>query len=154
MSFLPYLMTPSFRISCATKANIVPSAVAHGLQATEFGVQHVDKPLNFTVVVGADTQLGGSIAKMLHASLKLTLNDLRSTQLLKNPAITSALQNAETLIFSPISSERDGWLSFFSPFKRERNAIRDLDVENILKVNIHHYVFSYIYSSSIQNLEA
>ncbi len=140
----PFLifMTPSFRIPCAIKANTVPSAAAHGLQATEFGV-HVEKPPNLTVVVGADTQLGGSIAKRLHASLKLTVNDLRFPQLLKNPTIASALQNVETLIFSPISSEREGWLSvFFSPFKRE-NALQDQDVENFLKVSVISF-FSHI----------
>ncbi len=147
----PYFMIPSFRIPCATKANTVPSAAAHGLQATEFGV-HVEKPLNLTVVVGADTQLGGSIAKRLHASLKLTVNDLRSTQLLKNPTIASALQNVETLIFSPISSEREGWLSvFFPPFRREKNALQDQDVEIFLKVSVISVLAIY---NIIQTLEA
>ncbi len=102
----------------------------------------VEKPVTLTVVVGAaDTRLGASITKRLHASLKLTVNDLRSTQLLRKPSITSALQNVTTVIFVPILSERkgvEGWLStrLFLPSRRENGTLQDKDVEEFLKVGV------------------
>ncbi len=103
----------------------------------------VEKPVTLTVVVGAaDTLLGASIAKRLQASLKLTVDDLRSTQLLKKPSITSVLQNVATVIFLPVLSERkgmEGWLStsLFSLSRRENSMLQDKDVEEFLKVGVY-----------------
>ncbi len=111
---------------------------------------HIEKLDTLTVVVGADTRLGDSIAKRLHASLRLTVNDIQSTHLLSKPGITSVLRNVETVIFSPILSEREGiergWLnSLFSPSKRINSTLQDKDVEEFLKVSTICFVVSPVY---------